>query len=132
MTAYYDKDYSMTDKFIYEEEIKVQIYNFSQTVTQQVAPIYYHCAMSTYTGVNMVMTHFYQFNSTNYFMLSCLENFLSNVFYLNAYYNAYLASVEVNDVNVQYYYIGTMIELLVNFDMIEFEEVDEPEGEWDD
>lgn len=52
------------------------------------------------------------------------------MFYLQRYYNQYLESVIVNDVDVQYYYLGKMIELLGAFDMIEFEELEQPSEDW--
>jgi hypothetical protein len=51
---------------------------------------------------------------------------------LNRYYQYYLEAVVINDVDVQFFYIGRMTDLLLNFDMVVFEEVDDSDMEnWD-
>jgi len=60
-----------------------------------------------------------------------LENFLGNVFQLNSYYNLYLESVEINDVNIQFFRLGQIASLLAKFDQIELDTVDDPTTEWD-
>lgn len=66
-------------------------------------------------------------------MLSALQNFLSKVFSLNKYYQYYLESVVINDVDVQFFYLGKMTDLMLNFDMVEFEEVEDSDlDNWED
>lgn len=37
----------------------------------------------------------------------------------------------INDVDVQYFYLGKITDLLLDFDMVVFEEIDESDMDWD-
>ena len=85
---------------IYMEETPTVIYNASETISQEIAPIYRYCASSIYIGYDMFATKQEQFSTFNYWVLSALQNFLSKVFSLNKYYQYYLEVVAINDVDV--------------------------------
>ena len=112
------------------EETPTVIYNASETISQEIAPIYRYCASSIYIGYDMFATKQEQFSTFNYWVLSALQNFLSKVFSLNKYYQYYLEVVAINDVDVQFFYLGKMTDLMLNFDMVEFEEVEKKTRIW--
>jgi len=56
---------------------------------------------------------------------------LGKVFSVNRYYQYYLDNVIINDVDVQFFYLGKITDLLLNFDMVVFEEIDESDMDWD-
>ena len=114
------------------EETPTVIYNASETISQEIAPIYRYCASSIYIGYDMFATKQEQFSTFNYWVLSALQNFLSKVFSLNKYYQYYLEVVAINDVDVQFFYLGKMTDLMLNFDMVEFEEVEDADlDDWE-
>jgi len=42
-----------------------------------------------------------------------------------------LDNVIINDVDVQFFYLGKITDSLMNFDMVVFEEVDEADMDWE-
>ena len=54
--------------------------------------------------------------------MSALQNFLGEVFRINGYYNSFLEALVVNDVHVEFYYIGRMVDALLDFGMVEYTE----------
>jgi hypothetical protein len=75
--------------------------------------------------------HYNQFPSVNYYMLSGLSHFLGRVFTINNYFTKYEYSVTVNDVNMQWTYLGKILHLLVNFPVLQFDEdVEDPNLDW--
>lgn len=56
---------------------------------------------------------------------------MGKVFSVNRYYQYYLDNVIINDVDVQFFYLGKITDLLLNFDMVVFEEIDESDMDWD-
>jgi len=79
----------------------------------------------------MFYTKQQQFTSFNYWVLSWLQNFLGKVFSISRYYQYYLDNVIINDVDVQFFYLGKITDSLMNFDMVVFEEVDEADMDWE-
>ena len=126
-------DYTGAPKYsIYSEtQFEIIIYNQSETVSQVFAPIFYHCTMGAVNQGIGTYEYVFSFGGWNMFALSGLNTFLNNVFKLNALFQRYTYAVQVNDVNMQLYNIGRMINLLLNFDVIDFKELDDPSLEWD-
>lgn len=116
---------------IYEEPFNVTLFNGTETISQDIAPIYLYCAQSAYIGFDMFYTKQQQFTSFNYWVLSWLQNFLGKVFSISRYYQYYLDNVIINDVDVQFFYLGKITDSLMNFDMVVFEEVDEADMDWE-
>jgi hypothetical protein len=46
------------------------------------------------------------------------------VFSVNSYYQYYLESVVINDVDVQFFYLGRITDLLLNFDLVVFDDLE--------
>ena len=47
---------------------------------------------------------------------------MGEVFKINGYYNSFLEALVVNDVHVEFYYIGRIIEAVLDFDMLEYKD----------
>ena len=71
-----------------------------------------------------------QFNSSSTYLLSLFQNFLGNVITITSYYDRFLASNQIHDVNSMAYYLGTIMELVLNFDQIDFDASSDPDLNW--
>ena len=60
-----------------------------------------------------------------------INNFLGKVLQVNQYYNNYLTAVKVNDVRVQFYYLGRSIEVVGNFNMMDLGELSDDQLDWE-
>ena len=75
--------------------------------------------------------HFTTFSSLNYFLLSGLSHFLGKVFTINNLFVKFEYAVNVNDVNQQWNYLGRMLHILIFFEELEFEDVEDPTLDWE-
>ena len=50
--------------------------------------------------------------------------------YISKYYERFLEAMTINDVNVMCFYAGKNIDLMFNFNQIEFTELDDPDLDW--
>ena len=121
-TAYYN---------IYNEEPGPVVYNASELISGEIAPMWYYCATGGYRFGFGTWQYYNEFGSVNIFLLSGLQAFLGKVFTVNKYFLRYEYAVQVNDVNVQWYNLGKILRIMVVFEVISFAEPEDPTLDWD-
>lgn len=117
---------------IWPERLETKVYNLSEGTSQYLAPIVNYCSLFGYRFGAFTYGHFTQFPSINYFLLSGLSHFLGKVFTINNYFTKYEYAVQVNDVDQQWNYLGRILNVLVIFPVLEFEDVEDPTLNWED
>lgn len=65
------------------------------------------------------------------YLLSFFQNFLSKVVYITLYYDRWLNAMTVNDVNVMSFYGGKLLDLILNFNQINMDELNDPDLNWE-
>ena len=84
---------------IWGEPTEQQIYNISESISYNIAPIQYNCSLFGFRFGIGTYNHYTSFGNLNYFLLSGLSNFLGKVFTINNYFTKYEYAVQVNDVD---------------------------------
>lgn len=64
--------------------------------------------------------------------MSLLQNFLAKVVKINKAYERFLEAMIINDVNVMSYYIGKIMDLMLNFNQLDFNTDPETSLDWRD
>ena len=75
------------------------LYNLTQSVSQFMAPSVDFCVGSAFDGGYMFYRKQLQFTSVSYYMMSLFQNFMGKVITISKYYERYLQSMQVNDVD---------------------------------
>lgn len=62
--------------------------------------------------------------------MSGLSNFLGKVFTINNYFSKYEYAVQINDVDLQWNYLGRILYTMVWFPVIDLNDDEDPEIDW--
>lgn len=108
----------------------VTVYNGTQYISQYVSYMFGFCTRASFDGILSFYGKQLQFETESVYLLSFFQNFLSKVVYISLYYERWLKALTVNNVNVMTYYGAKIIELLLNFDRIDLDEVNNPTLNW--
>jgi hypothetical protein len=116
---------------IYEKRMDEVVYNFTETVSTNGAPVFYQCGQGMLDYILGMRAYLRTFGDINTIILSALQNFLGKVFTINTLYSRFTEALTYNDVDMQWFYLGEMLYYMTNFPVVVMDDTQDPNYSWE-